>query len=97
MFQGDRFTIVGFTAIFKGKSNVLRDRRLVVFSDKDIMSRTRFDQITGQFALCQQCIAGDGFTVDIERSDHWDEHPNFIGLFEHIMAFYRQGTDFFWV
>lgn len=97
MLQGDRFAIVGGASLFKGEVNSLSDRRLIVFGDEYIMSRTLFDQIVGQLALSQQCVGGNGFTINIERTEGWDKHSDLIGLFGLVAIFYRQGTDFFWV
>ncbi|WP_419585097.1 hypothetical protein [Thiolapillus sp.] len=34
-------------------------------------------------------------TSNIERIEDRDEHPDFVGLFERITAFYRQSSNFF--
>jgi hypothetical protein len=35
--------------------------------------------------------------LDIDGIQQGDGHSDFIGAFEFLIAFYRQGTDFFWV
>ncbi len=97
MCQGDWFAIIGSPAIFKGQTNGFSDRGLIAFGDENIVTKSLFDKIVGQFALCEQRIAGDRFTVNIERIDNGDEHSDFIGLFELVAFCYRQSTDFFWV
>jgi len=97
VFQSVRFAIVRFAAVFKDQANVFDDRGLIVFGDKDVVSRPLFDKIVREFALCEQCVGGDRLPVNVEPINDRDEHPDFIGLFERIASFYRQSTDFFWV
>ena len=97
MCERQWFAIIGRSTLFKGEANGLCERGLVVFDDKDIMSGSLFNPVVGQFALSEQGIAGDCLAVDVEGIDDRDEHPDFIGLFEFVTAFYRQSADFFWV
>ncbi len=73
--RGEWFAIIRDAAIFKEQTNRFGDRRLIVFGGKHIMREAFFDQIVGQFALCQQGIAGNCFSVDIERIEDRDEIP----------------------
>jgi hypothetical protein len=55
------------------------------------------DQIIGEFPLGQEGICGNVFVVDIDGIQQRDGHSDFIGALEFFIAFYGQGTDFFWV
>jgi hypothetical protein len=35
--------------------------------------------------------------LDIDGIEQGDGHPDFVGALEFFIAFYGQGTDFFWV
>ncbi len=52
--RGEWFAIIRDAAIFKEQTNRFGDRRLIVFGGKHIMRGAFFDQIVGQFVLCQQ-------------------------------------------
>jgi hypothetical protein len=59
--------------------------------------RPTLHQIVGVFALRQQGIGGDQSAFDIDGIKQGSKHPNFVGLFLLITAFYGQSTNFFWV
>ena len=70
---------------------------LVVFDGEVVMSVTFPNRIVGDLALCQQCICGNFFALDIDGVKQGDGGLDFVGPFEFFTPFKRQGTYFFWV
>ena len=88
--------IVGFAALFEEPANGLRQRGLVFFNGKHIVSRALIDKIVGLLALGQERIGRECFPRDVQGIDERDKHPDFVGLLKLVAAFYGQGADFFW-
>ena len=63
----------------------------------EVVMRATVHYIVGELALRQQGIGGDKSVLDIDGIEQAWEHPNFVGLFLLITAFYGQSPDFFWV
>ena len=55
------------------------------------------DRVSGQLALSQQGIGGEGFVGDVEGFKNGDDPPDLVGLFDVVTLAYGQGADFFWV
>jgi hypothetical protein len=79
--EGGRFPEVGRAAIGEQGMDRVGEARLVVFDDEDVVGGV-FEQLSGQLALGQQRVGGDGFAGQVEGSKKWDDHPDFVGLFD---------------
>jgi len=56
------------------------------------------DQVAGQFALSQQRISGDVLAFDGDGIEQGDGHHDLVGSLDRFgVAFYWQGSRFFWV
>lgn len=88
---------VRLPAIFEIQFKVLKQTGLVVFHGEVIVGFSLSDQVVGDFALGQQGVGGDVFSLDIDGVKQGDCGFDLIGAFEFVAAVYREGTYFFWV
>ena len=70
---------------------------LVSFDGEMVVSLSLPDQILGQLALCQQGIGANILPLDIDSSQQWDGHLDFIRAFDFFAIFYWKGANFFGV
>ncbi len=88
---------IRFFAILEIELDILQESRLIGLHSEVVMGVTLQAYIVGKFALGKECVCGNVFALDIDGIEQRDDHPDFIGALELFIAFYGQGTDFFWV
>lgn len=84
-------------AIFEIQFKVLKQSGLVVFHGEVIGGFSFSDQVVSDFALGQQGVGGDVFSLDVDGVKQRNCGFDLIGAFEFVAAVYGDGTYFFWV
>jgi hypothetical protein len=87
---------VRFLPVFKVQGDVLEKSGLVVFYGKVVMREAFFDQVGGDFALGQEGIGGNVFTLNIDGIQQRDGGFDFVGAFDRFIVC-GQCAYFFWV
>jgi hypothetical protein len=88
---------IGIFQVFKMEGDIFEKSGLVVLDGEVIMGVTILNQIVCDLALGQEGICGNIFAFDIDGLKQWDGGLDFVGAFEFLAAFYREGANFFWV
>lgn len=87
---------IGLAAVFEVQTDVVEQAGLVVFNGEVVVGVSIFDDVIGQFALCQQGIGGDVFVFDIDGIEQGPGGFDFVGAFD-LLVVYGQVAYFFWV
>ena len=96
MGEGGRLLEVGRPARGEQQADRLGEAGLIVLDGEDVVGVV-LAQVSGELALGQQGVGGNGLAGEREGFEERDDHPDLVGLLDRIALADGQGTDFFWV
>lgn len=88
--------VIRLHPVFEVKRDVLENAGLILLHGQMVMPMFR-DDVFPDLLLGQQGVRGDVLSFDIDGFQKRNRRFDFVGLFDFIAVFYRQGAHFFWV